>query len=393
VEAQGAPAYRNVPLWPRPFPDDSWVIGSVTGVATDAQNNIWVLHRGTDSLENNEKGMSLAQPSSSVCCMAAPYVLKYDPAGKLIASWGGPSSTYPWPTTPGGITVDSKGNVWITAAGMEPAPAGGRGRGGAPPAAGAGRGGAPEKPPPPPPPADAHVLKFSNDGRHLLTIGTPGKMDGPDSQATLNRPSMVAYDAGANEVFVADRGNRRIIVFDADSGAYKRHWFGSGEKAAGTAPGPYAPGETAPRSFRDVTCIDIARDGNVYVCDRSSNRIQVFDRTGKFVKEGFIAKNTTGATVTLGGGASGVLDVYGSAWDVAFSNDAQQRFLFVADGTNKKVRVLLRDTLAEVGTIGSGGRYPGQFLVVDAVATDAQGNLYTGETHHGKRVQKFTPGK
>ena len=129
------------------------------------------------------------------------------------------------------------------------------------------------------------------------------------------------------------------------------------------------------------------------MCDRSSNRIQAFDKSGKFIKEGFIAKNTTGATVTLGGGAAGVVDVHGSAWDVAFSNDAQQRFMFVADGTNKKVRMLLRDTLAEVGTIGSGGRYPGQFLVVDAVATDAQGNLYTGETHHGKRVQKFTPGK
>ena len=150
----------------------------------------------------------------------------------------------------------------------------------------------------------------------------------------------------------------------------------------------------ASRQFRDVTCVKIARDGNVYVCDRSSNRIQVFDKTGKFIREGVIAKNTIGATAVLGGGAAGVVSAHGSVYDIAFSNDAAQQYIFVADGTNKKVRVLRKDNLTEVGTIGNGGgRYPGQFLVVDAIATDAQGNVYTGENHHGKRVQKFVPGR
>ena len=399
VLAQGAaPTYRVAPLWPAPFPDDSWVIGSVSGVTVDSQNRVLVVHRGNDSLEGNEKGMIPAAgrggvpglPSSSVCCMSAPVVLEYDAAGKFVGGWGGPSSTYAWPQVTGGIAVDGKGNVWIAAAGADtPPPAAGRGRG-APPDAG-GKPLPPAPPPPPPPPGDAHVLKFSRNGLHMLTIGTPGKMDGADSQTTLNRPTAIAYDSAANEVFIADSGNRRIAVFDADKGTYKRHWFAYGEKAAGAAPGPYDPNAGPAKSFRDVTCVEIARDGMVYVCDKSSNRIQVFDKTGKFVKEGFIAKNTLGGIVTGSFGAP--LNAAGAVWDVAFSNDPQQRFLFVADGQNKKVRVVNRDTLTEVGAFGSGGRYPGQFLAVAAVATDAQGNVYTGELHHGKRVQKFTPGK
>ena len=237
--------------------------------------------------------------------------------------------------------------------------------------------------------ADAHVLKFSRDGRYLMTIGTPGKTD--DSQTTLNRPAAVAYDASANEIFVADSGNHRVVVFDADNGSYKRHWYAYGEKTAGAPAGAYDPNGTPARSFRDVTCVEIARDGMVYVCDRTSNRIQVFDKSGKFIKEAVIAKETRGATIQLTGGATAVISAHGSVWDVAFSNDAQQRYLFVADGVNKKVRILERDSLKEVSSFGSGGRYPGQFLVVNSIASDAQGNLYTGETHHGKRVQKFVP--
>jgi DNA-binding beta-propeller fold protein YncE len=283
--------------------------------------------------------------------------------------------------------------------GYEPAPAG-RGRGGAPPPAapppaadaGRGRGAAA---PPEPPVADGHVLKFSPAGIHQLTIGTPGKTDGPDSQTTLNRPSALAYDSAANEIFVADMGNRRIVVFDADKGAYKRHWFAYGEKTAGAAPGPYKPGEPNAKSFRDITCVEIARDGMVYVCDKSSNRIQVFDKTGKFVKEQLIAPNTGGGVIGPGGGTgpSFTLNMAGAVWDVAFSNDQAQQFLFVADGHNKKVRILRRESLEEVGSIGSGGRYPGQFLAVATVAVDGQGNVYTGEMHHGKRVQKFSPSK
>jgi DNA-binding beta-propeller fold protein YncE len=402
VIAQGPPAYRVVPLWPQPLPEH-YVLGSVTGVAGAAQDHVWVTHRGADSLEGNEKGMMATPKTSVLCCTAAPFILEFDTAGKLLAHFGGPGQGYQWPQSPGGIAVDAKGNVWVAGAGLEPAPAGGRGRatgsnanpdgpepaargrGADAPVPAAGRGRGPAAPAGPP---DAHVLKFARDGKFLLQIGTPGKMDGPDSQTTLNRPAAVAVDAGANEVFVADSGNHRVVVFDSESGAYKRHWGAYGEKPTAAGGGPYDPTAAPARQFRDVTCIEIAKDGMVYVCDRTSNRIQVFQKDGKFVKEGIVSKNTMGATVS---GQFGVVSSWGSAWDIAFSPDPQQRYVFVADGHDKKVIILQRDTMAEVGGFGSGGRLPGQFLAVGSIAVDSRGNAYTGEQHHGKRVQKWTP--
>jgi len=415
--AQAPPSYRVVPLWPQPLPNH-WVLGSVTGVAVDAQDHVWVTHRGADSLEGNEKGMMATPPTSVLCCTAAPFILEFDANGKLLSNFGGPGQGYQWPQSPGSLTVDGKGNVWVTGAGLEPAPPGGRGRAtganadpdavpapargrgadaaaggargaeaagarGGDAAAGRGRGRGAAAPAGPP---DAHVLKFARDGKFLLQIGTPGKIDGPDSQTTLNRPAAVAVDTAANEVYVADSGNHRIVVFDSESGAYKRHWGAYGEKPAAAGGGPYDPNAAPARQFRDVTCVDIAKDGMVYVCDRTSNRIQVFQKDGKFVKEGVVSKNTMGATVS---GQFGVVASWGSAWDIAFSNDAQQRYIYVADGHDKKVITLQRDTLAEVGGFGSGGRLPGQFLAVSSIAVDSRGNLYTGEQHHGKRVQKW----
>jgi DNA-binding beta-propeller fold protein YncE len=410
LTAQAPPQLQVNPFWPQPLPNH-WVFGSITGVAVDAQDHVWVVHRGADSLENNEKGMMLTPPTSAKCCTAAPFVLEFDADGKLLASFGGPGLGYQWPQSPGGIAVDAKGNVWIAAQGLEPPPAGGRGRGraavdpdavgpppggarGAPdarggePAAGGARGAAAARgrgPAAPAGPADAHVLKFARDGKFLLQVGTPGKMDGPDSQTTLNRPAAVAVDSAANEVYVADSGNHRIVVFDSESGAYKRHWGAYGEKPTAAGGGPYDPAAPPARQFRDVTCVEIARDGMVYVCDRTSNRVQVFQKNGTFVKEGFIAKDTKGAVVA---GQFGAVSSFGSAWDVAFSSDPQQRFVYVADGQDKQVIVLQRDTLTQVGVIGSGGRLAGQFLAVGSVAVDSRGNLYTGEQHHGKRVQK-----
>ena len=400
----GAPTLQVNPFWPQPLPNH-WVFGSITGVAVDAQDHVWVVHRGADSLEGNEKGMMATPPTSTKCCVAAPFVLEFDADGKLLSHFGGPGQGYQWPQSPGGIAVDAKGNVWIAAAGLETPPAG-RGRGpvdpdAVGPAGGRGargaeaenaRGEAPARgrgPAAPVGPADAHVLKFARDGKFLLQIGAPGKMEGPDSQTTLNRPAAVAVDTGANEVYVADSGNHRIVVFHAETGAYKRHWGAYGEKPTAAGGGAYDPAAPPARQFRDVTCVELAKDGMVYVCDRTSNRIQVFQRDGKFVKEGIISKNTRGTTVT---GQFGVLSSYGSVWDIAFSSDAAQQHIFVADGHDKKVLIVQRDTLAEVGSLGDGGRQPGRFLAVGSIATDSRGNLYTGEQHHGKRVQKFVPG-
>ena len=376
--AQGrgtAPAYKVDPLWPMPLPNH-WVWGSITGVAVDAQDHLWVVHRGGDSLEANEKGMMLTPPTSSVCCTAAPFVVELDQTGKVVSSFGGPGQGYNWPQSPGGIAVDTKGNVWVTAAGLVPAPPA-EGRGGRGAAAGA---------PAAPPPVDAHVLKFSKAGTFVLQVGKPGMTTGDDG---LNKPSAVAVDAATNEVFIADMGNRRIAVFDSETGKFKRAWGAYGEKP-GADPGAYDPNGTASRQFRDVTCVKIAKDGMVYVCDRTSNRIQVFQKDGKFVKETVVSKNTMGSVVT---GQFGVVSSFGSAWDLAFSNDAQQRYVFVADGQDKNVRILDRTSLQQVGTIGEGGRQPGRFLAVGSIAVDSRGNVFTGEQHHGKRVQKFVAGR
>jgi len=411
ASAQGnqAPKVEVDRLWPKPL-GNHWIIGSVTGIAVDAQDHVWVAHRGLASLQGNEKGPTQT-PWASECCFSAPQILEFDAAGTLVSHFGGPGAGYTWPQAPGGIAVDAKGNVWITAAGIPaappgrgrgPAPAadgaaagrGGRGAaGGAAPAAGgapaargaapAARGGAPAGPPQE---ADAHVLEFSKTGQFIRQIGTPGKMEGPDSQTTLNRPKAIAVDSAANEVYVADSGNRRVVVFDANTGAFKRMWGGSGEKPSATAP---AAGSAPDKQFRDVNCIHIAKDGMVYVCDSPNNRIQVFDKQGKFIKEGTVKAGTGGEVIPAGAGASIPTESFGSAWDVAFSSDAQQRFLFVADGQNKTIWILQRDSLTPVSRFGEGGRYPGQMFAVDSVAVDSKGNVYTGEGSEGKRVQKW----
>lgn len=338
-----APALQVDALWPRPLPN-SWILGSVTGVRVDSNDHIWLVHRGADSLTaRTENGLGTDPPTAELCCRPAPFVLEFDAAGTLVGHWGGPGDGYEWPRSPGGMAIDRAGNVWIAAAGVTETAGGGRGRG---------RGGAAA--PAAPRPQDAHVLKFSRAGKFLLQIGQAGKSDAADAK-TLNRPLAVEVDG--NEVYVADAGHQRIAVFDATTGAYKRHW-----------------GANGPTPFRTVSCVRIARDGQVYVCDRQNNRIQVFRKDGTFVKEAVVSKETRGD---------------GAVWDVAFSHDPQQRFLYVADGQDQKVFVLRRDTLEVVSSFGGGGRYPGYFFGVGSVAVDSKGNVYTGETYEGKRLQRF----
>ncbi len=383
AQAKATPTTVAVdPLWPKPFPQkNAWILGSVTGVTVDGQDHVWVVHRGVDSLQTNEKGPAL-EPWASSCCFAAPQVLEFDAAGTLLAHWDPKTGTgYDWPHDPAGIAVDDKGNVWI--AGGLPAsslPAA-RGRGPAPAAAGAapgaargaapaGRGAAPAAAAAP---ADAQVLKFDQTGKFLLQIGKAGKAEGSDSTTGLNKPGGIAVDSAANEVYVADGfGNHRIAVFDATTGAFKRSWGAYGEKPTDADPGAYDPAAAPSKQFHTVSCVKIAKDGMVYVCDRQNDRIQVFQKDGKFVKEGFVSKTTTGD---------------GSVWDVAFSPD--QRVLYVADGHDKKVWMLDRMSLETIGSFGDGGRYPGLFYGVGSVAVDSKGNVYTGETFDGKRVQKF----
>jgi len=379
-----APNLEVDPFWPKPLPNH-WLLGSVTGVAVDAQDNVWIVHQGGPTLNaRTEMGAATTPPTAEACCVPAPPILKFDAAGKLLASFGGAGTGYSWPRLPQGIMIDAKNNVWIggTAAGTVEGPAGpapegdqparatGTTRGAAVAAAVArGRGAAAQGQ------RDAQVLKFSGDGKFQLQIGMPGKVEGPESGTTLSLPANIEFDAAANEVYVADRGNRRVVVFNADTGAYKRHWGAYGNKPESADPPPYDPAAPAAKQFRGVSCVRIARDGLVYVCDRESNRIQVFQKDGKFVKEAVISKATRGD---------------GAVWDIAFSKDAQQRFMYVADGHDKTVLMVNRDSLEVLTKFGSGGRQPGQFVGVGNIAVDSKGNVYTGETSEGKRVQKLT---
>jgi DNA-binding beta-propeller fold protein YncE len=374
-----APSYEVDPLWPKPLPNH-WLLGSVTGVAVDARDHVWVVHRGYDSMTaRTEIGAATNPKTSDECCVPAPPVLEFDAAGTLVghfgAAQGKSSNNYTWPLSPGGITVDAQGNVWIAAAGPPDIPGSANAR---PASTGAARGGATPTPTAaiattttttpgrgagaatPPRPVDAHVLKFSRTGEFLLQIGKAGEPGGDDSTTGLHRPAGTAVDTAANEVYVADGYvNHRVVVFDATTGAFKRKWGGTGDAR-----------------FTTVGCAEIAKDGTVYVCDRGNNRVQAFDKNGRLLKQGIVAQETKGT---------------GSVWDIALSSDPQQRFLFVADGHDQKVFILRRDTLEVIGSFGDGGRYPGTFYSVGSIAVDSRGNVYTGETLEGKRVQKFVP--
>jgi len=330
------------PMWPKPLPNH-WVMGETIGVSVDAQGHIWILQRPT-SLEANELHAT-TNPPMARCCAPAPPVLEFDQAGNLLRHWGGPGAGYDWPQRNHGITVDYKGNVWI----------GGNDQG--------------------VPSHDHMLLKFTSEGKFLMQIGKPSQSKGSDDTQNLRLPAKTFVDPKTNELYVADGyGNHRVIVFDADTGQYKRHWGAYGHKPDDTIV-PYKPSDPPPQQFRNpVHCVMLSNDGLLYVCDRGNDRIQVFKPDGTFVKEVFIEKETLGS---------------GSVFDIAFSPDPQQKYMYVADGENQQVHILDRQSLEVLTSFGDGGRQPGQFYGVHSIATDAKGNIYTTETYRGQRVQKF----
>ncbi len=354
-----APRFEVDPMWPKPLPNH-WVIGATIGVAVDANDHVWIIHR-QGSLEAKEQYATM-KPVASECCAAAPPILEFNQAGDLIGHWGGTSGEgYEWPSSNHGIDVDHKGNVWI----------GGNGRGAQPAALAAdeSRMGAGAV-------HDSFVLKFTQSGKFLMQIGRPNQGKGSNDPDNLKLPAKTLVDPKTNELYVADGyGNRRVIVYDADTGKYKRHWGAYGSKPDDTQLPPYNPNDPPAKQFRTpVHAVALSNDGFVYACDRTNDRIQVFKTDGTYVKEQFIAKNTLGD---------------GSTFDVALSRDPKQKYLYIADGSNMKIHVLQRDTLEILTTFGDGGRQPGQFYAVHSIATDSKGNIFTTETYRGQRVQRF----
>ena len=335
-----APIFEVDPLWPKPLPNH-WLLGSTIGVAVDSRDHVWIIHRG--NLANNEMPAALDPPVAEECCFAAPPVLELDAEGNLVGSWGGPGAGYDWPQSNHGIVVDPMDNVWI-----------------------GGNGG-----------ADSHVLKFSRTGDFLMQVGEAGHAQ-PNSNAEnhFSRVAKLSFDADANEMYLADGyGNKRVAVIDATNGDLKRFWGAYGNIPSDDNLGPYDPSAPPSQQFRNpVHCADPTDDGFVYVCDRAGDRIQVFQKDGAFVDEIIVEGNTLGS---------------GSAWDVAFSPDPAQTFIYMTDGVNEKVHVIRREGLEYVYNFGDGGRTPGQFYGAHSIATDSRGNIFVTETYEGKRVQKF----
>ena len=332
--ASDVPRFRVDPFWARELPNN-WMLGQVSGVAVDDRDHVWVLHRPAtlDARQRGEEGM---------CCVPAPPVIELDLDGTVLRSWGGPGDGYEWPSNEHGIHVDHDGHVWIGGNAAD----------------------------------DAHVLKFTADGEFLLQIGRAGQSDGSNDTEDLGRPAGIRVDPEANEVYIADGyGNRRVIVFDAETGEYRRHWGAYGDTPNDAPLPPYDPDAAPIRDYRSpVHDVAIADDGLVYVADRTNNRVQVFQKDGAFVTEAFIRPETLGS---------------GSASGVTLSEDPEQRWLFVPDGTNNVVWILDRASLEVRDYFGRLGKNAGQFYRLHNLAIDSRGNLYTTEVNVGQRLQKF----
>lgn len=338
-----APAFQVDPLWPKPLPNH-WITGNTIGVDVDDRDHIFTVHRNTENMFGGRTEIGLALGVAE-CCTPAPPILEYDIDGNLINAWGGPveGAPYQWPESNHGIEVAANGDVWI-----------------------GGNGG-----------PDSHVLVFSRDGDYIRTVGVPGEEFDSNSTTAFGRVAEIAIDEEAGEAYFADGYvNKRVAVVDVATGAFKRYWGAYGSSTVDDdADDTYTPGEPGPDVFRGpVHCAEPSNDGLIYVCDRGADRVQVFRPDGTFVSEHIYNPATL---------------AQGSTWDIAFSPDEDQEFIYLADGQNFKISIIDRESMEVLYTFGDGGRQPGLFYAPHSIATDSEGNIYTTETYEGKRVQKF----
>jgi hypothetical protein len=429
-----APRFEVDASWPKPLPN-SWIIGQVGGIAVDQNDNVWIVQRQR-SLSNDEAwateaiefeclvggiltlvddpllcdvpddavpvdGLGNPRPDGpeSQCCLPAPAVMQFDEKGNLLQAWGGPADPgfledrcnpadgCNWPAGEHGIYVDQNSFVYVAGNGN------GTGNCGAGnPCSYASTAG-----------LDGMVLKFSADGTFIRQIGAPidtilnpdpdsnDTTGGADGSPQLRQPADMEVDPATNELYIADGyGNHRVIVVDAATGLYRRHWGAYGQKPVSDLGDNGDPIGADPNFKNPVHCVRIV--GNyVYVCDRVNNRIQVFDKTvagsadctpssppvqGEcgYLGEVFVAVETLGN---------------GSTWDLDTSSDKKQSCLFNPDGTNQRVWILERNMLEILDSFGEGGRSAGQFHWVHNLAADSKGNLYTAEVDTGNRAQRF----
>ncbi len=338
------PEFRVDPHWPKPLAEDEsglqLILGQVAGIAVEEKNgHVWIVHRPATLLPD-EWNAKEGRPVTHRCCKALLPVAEFDREGKMLRSWSPTGAGFDWPKTEHGIYVDPDGNVWVAGNGNE----------------------------------DHQILKFTPEGKFLMQIGRPGRSEGSNSRLQLGRPAHMVVSGG--ELFVADGyGNRRVVVFDAATGAYKRHWGAYGGTPSDDKPPAYDPKQPPSSQFGNpVHCVRVSSDGLVYVCDRANNRIQVFGRMGNFRHEFRVEVQTL---------------ANGAVWDMVLSHDPAQKYLYVADGANGRIYVLNRADGKRVGMFGRTGRMAGEFKWIHNIAIDRDGNLYTSEVGFGRRIQKF----
>jgi len=338
ASADGVPTFTVDPSWPQEMPD-LWIMGSVTGVFVDDRGHVWVTH--LPETLTDEEISAVTDPPIGDCCVPAPAVVEFDAEGRVVQGWGDPDDDISvYPRNPHGVFVDHEGYVWVGTY------------------------------------RHHRVQKFTRDGELVMTIGRYDESAGSDDTELLGGPAGIWVDPETNEAFIADGyRNRRVVVYDAETGEYRRHWGAYGEAPDDDYDfGPRGADAPPPEQFSTVHDIVGSNDGRIYVADRRGNRIQVFDRSGAFLAEKVIAPETLAS---------------GSAFAFSLSPDEEQRWLYLADGTNHKVWILERETLDVVGSFGRGGRQIGQFLRPHGMGIDAEGNLYVGEASTGRRVQRF----
>ena len=359
VAAQGVsmPVFQVDPTWPK-LPNN-WVVGIVSAVTVDRRDHVWLLHRPRSV-------------SEELRSRSAPAVLEFDADGKFVNAWGGAGDGYDWPVNEHAIFVDNRDVVWIGGSGI----------------------------------TDDMLLNFTVQGKFLRAFGAKGKSTGNADTKNVNRPADIFINQKTDEAFVADGyGNRRIIVFDATTGAFKRMWgaFGNPPDSNPPAGAPGAAGAGGGRGGRagggggrggqaqaapqldtqgpgaehfgnPLHNVKISNDGIVYVADRSNRRIQVFTPDGRYQSQVFINR-------------AGPSD--GSVAGFAFSPDRQQRFLYAADYGNSHIVVLDRKSMEVLYQFGTRSATPGNFQGPHLIASDSKGNLYVAEVAPGNRAQKF----
>ena len=339
--ADSAPTFAVDPSWPQQLPND-WILGSITSVFVDDQDHVWITH--LPETLTPEEIAAVQDPPMGECCVPAPVVIEFDTDGNVVQGWGDPATqdVSEFPRNSHGLFIDHNDNVWIGTF------------------------------------RHHRVMKFTRSGEHLMTLGAYDENGGSGDTSLLGGPAGVWVDPETNEAYVADGyRNRRVIVFDGDTGAYLRHWGAYGEPPDDEAEYDYAGravDSPPPPQFSTVHGLVGSDDGLIYVADRRGNRIQIFHRDGTFVAEKTIAPLTRAS---------------GSAFVLALSPDAEQRWLYLADGTNHKVWILQRSNMEVVGEFGRGGRQVGQFIRPHGMGVDSRGNIYVGEASTGRRVQKF----